>query len=230
MKKISIGSLLIVGLLGTAAAEKKDRTEVSAPPADTGIFVPRPASVEVADLQELLELKNMYVRKYDLSGIRDTTLRVVFQVDEYFGRDSMRTLNRSVLGDVYARWDSSYLSGLKFQFVPKSDSTALLFCDLEDRGGRGTLLKFRRAAPDFKIYNSYEPKPFKSSGLKPGNMVPVMLFGSFWYDAELSKHFGGEPAYRFCMENEMEADMRNEAFDRMSHYWIVRIGLEKRER
>lgn len=79
----------------------------------------------------------MYVRKYDLSGIRDTTLRVVFQVDEYFGRDSMRTLNRSVLGDVNARWDSSYLSGLKFQFVPKSDSTALLFCDLEDRGGRG---------------------------------------------------------------------------------------------
>ncbi|SUE34012.1 hypothetical protein [Rikenella microfusus] len=140
----------------------------------------------------------MYVRKYDLSGIRDTTLRVVFQVDEYFGRDSMRILNRSVLGDVYARWDSSYLSGLKFQFVPKSDSTALLFCDLEDRGGRGTLLKFRRAAPDFKIYNSYEPKPFKSSGLKPGNMVPVMLFGSFWYDAELSKHFGGEPAYRFA--------------------------------
>lgn len=61
-------------------------------------------------------------------------------------------------------------------------------------------------------------------------MVPVMLFGSFWYDAELSKHFGGEPAYRFCMENEMEADMRNEAFDRMPHYWIVRIGLEKRER
>lgn len=119
------------------AAEKKDRTEVSAPPADTGIFVPRPASVEVADLQELLELKNMYVRKYDLSGIRDTTLRVVFQVDEYFGRDSMRTLNRSVLRDVYARWDLSYLSGLKFQFVPKSDSTALLFCDLEDRGGRG---------------------------------------------------------------------------------------------
>lgn len=226
MKKILIGSLLALVSLGTVAAKKNVKpapVQVAA-----GVFRMQEAPVGAADLQELLELKEMYVRKYDLSGLRDTSLQLTLRIDEYFGRDSVRTERELVLGDVYSGWDSSYVQSLKFLFVPKTDSTAMLYCDLEGRMQMGTLLKFSKAEPDFKRYNAYRPKPFKPEELKVGEKVPVMLFGAFWYDTELSKHFGGEPAYRFCMENEMDADMNNVAFDRMPHYWVLYVGLQKR--
>lgn len=228
MKKILCWSLLALLSAGTAAAKKNVRPAAQPAPAETGVFPMRETSVGEADLQELLELKGMYIRKYDLSGIRDTTLQVTLRIDEYFGRDSVRTVREMVLGDVWSRWDSSYVKSLKFLIVPKTDSTAMFYCNLEGRGQRGELLKFSRAEPDFKRFNSYRPKPFKFEGLEAGKVVPVMLFGAFWYDAELSKHFGGEPAYRFCMQNEMLADRQDEAFGSMPHYWVVCVGLEKR--
>lgn len=228
MKKILVWSLLFLMSAGTVAAKKKVKPASASMAID--VFPAATLPVEAGDLQELLELKGMYIRKYDLSGIRDSTLRMVLQINEYFGRDSMRTIRRLALGDVYSPWDSSYLKSLKFLFVPKTDSTAMLYCDLEERMQVGTLLKYRRAEPDFKRHNTYRPRPFKTGGLKAEETVPVMLFGAFWYDAELSKHYGGEPAYRFCMEKQMDVDMHNEAFGRMPHYWVIRLGLEKREK
>lgn len=227
MKKILCWSLLALLSAGTAAAKKNVRPAQTAP-AETGVSRMQETPVGAADLQELLELKEMYIRKYDLSGLRDTTLQVTLRIDEYFGRDSMRTERELVLGDVYSRWDSSYLKCLKFLFVPKTDSTIMLYVDLEERGTRGQLLNLTKAEPDFKRFNTYRPKPFKLGGLEAGKDVPVMLFGAFWYDAELSKHFGGEPAYRFCMRHEMLADMQDEAFDTMPHYWVISVGLKKR--
>lgn len=226
MKKILIGSLLALAAIVTATAKKSPKPTPA--PMQTGVFQTAKLPVDATDLQELLELKGMYVHKYDLSGIRDSTLRVTFRIDEHFGRDSVRTVREMVLGDVSSRWDSSYLKNLKLLFVPKTDSSAVLYCNLEERMQAGAMLKFRKAEPDFKIYNSYRPKPFKLDGLEIGKEMPVLLFGAFWYDAKLSERWGGEPAYRFCMENEMNADMHNEAFDRMPHYWVVYVGLEKR--
>ncbi|WP_298063306.1 DUF5041 domain-containing protein [uncultured Rikenella sp.] len=226
MKKILCWSLLALMSAGAAVAKKNVRPAQPAP-AQTGVFPMREVQTETADLQELLELKGMYIRKYDLSGIRDTTLRVVVQIDEYFGRDSVRPVRKIVLGDIWSQRDSSYVKSLKFLIVPKTDSTAMFYCDLEDRGQRGELLKFNRAKPDFKKFNSYRPRPFKFEGLEAGKVVPVMLFGAFWYDAELSERYHAS-LYRFCMENEMAADMHNQAFDNMPHYWVIRVGLEKR--
>lgn len=226
MKKILFWSLLALVSAGTVAAKKNGKPVPAS--GITDVFPAAKLPVDVADLQELLELKGMYVHKYDLSGIKDTTLQVIFQVDEYFGRDSVRTVRRLVMGNLYSQWDSTFSQNLKFMIVPHSDSTAMLYCDLEGRMKAAALLKFRRAEPDFKRYNTYRPKSFKTEGLGVDGEVPVMLFGAFWYDAELSKRFGGEPAYRFCMEREMDADMHNEAFGRMPHYWIVYIGLQKK--
>ena len=92
----------------------------------------------------------------------------------------------------------------------------------------GTFLKLRKIEPDFKFYSSYMPKPFKPCGLKPGEMVPMILFGASWYDEEVSKAYG-TTIIRFCMEDELDPEMTNDAFDRMPHYWVVRIGVEKRE-
>lgn len=145
MKTIWFALVLVLVSLGTVGAQKKDRSATSLPQADTGGCMPRPVSVDVADLQKLLEQKNLYVHKYDLSGLRDTTLRVVCQIDEYIGRDSVKTLRRAVLGNVYSAWDSTYVTTLSLHFVPLSDSTASLHCGMKERGQVGTFLRFRKA-------------------------------------------------------------------------------------
>nr|WP_274957639.1 DUF5041 domain-containing protein [Millionella massiliensis] len=104
----------------------------------------------------------------------------------------------------------------------------MLYCGLKERGEMGTFLKLRKTGPDFKFYSSYMPKPFKPCGLKPGEMVPMTLLGASWYDEEVSKTYG-TTIVRFCMKVELDPEMTNTAFDRMPHYWVVRIGVEKRE-
>lgn len=225
MKMILIASLLTCAFYGTTEAKKKP-APVPAQTERTRSLTAVP--VDAADLQELLELKGMYICKYDLSGIRDTSMQVTMRIDEHFGRDSVRTVQRLAMGDIFSRWNSTYSESLKVMIVPQTDSTSMLYCDLEGRMKAGVVLKLRKAPPKFKIYNTYRPVPFKMEKLKTGEQVPVMLFGSFWHDAKLSERLGGEPAYRFCMEKVMEADMRNEAFDLMPHYWVVYVGLQKK--
>ena len=95
------------------------------------------------------------------------TLRVVFQIDEQIGRDLVRTLRRPELGTVYSFWELTYVTALNVYIGQQSDSTAMLYCGLKERGEMGTFLKLRKIEPDFKFYSSYMPKPFKPCGLKP---------------------------------------------------------------
>lgn len=225
MKMILIASLLAWAFVGTTEAKKKP-APVLAQTEEVRSLATVP--VDAADLQELLELKGMYIYKYDLSGIRDTSMQVTVRVDEHFGRDSVRTIRRLMMGDLFYRWNSTYSESLKVMIVPQTDSTSMLYCDLEGRMKAGVVLNLRKVPPKFTLYNTYRPVPFKMEELKMGEQVPVMLFGSFWHDAKLSERLGGQPAYRFCMEKVMEADMRNEAFDLMPHYWVVYVGLQKK--
>lgn len=225
MKRILIASLLAWAFVGTTEAKKKPAPVSTQTEEARGLSA---VPVDAADLQELLELRGMYIYKYDLSGIRDTSMQVTMRIDEHFGRDSVRTVQRLMMGDLFSRWNSTYSESLKVMIVPQTDSTSMLYCDLEGRMKAGIVLKLRKAAPMFKRYNTYSPRPFKTEELKTGEQVPVTLFGSFWHDAKLSERLGGEPAYRFCMEKEMDADMHNEAFDLMPHYWVVYVGLQKK--
>ncbi len=242
MKKILMLGMVVLGLVGTTEAKKRteratgktaSRVEAAKDEqgSESGSLEWKEGKIETQDLRELLELKEMYVYKYDLSGVRDTSLRVMVQLDEYFGRDSMRTVRLMSFGKVFeGRRDEGqkYLTDLKFYFMPQSDSTMLVYCLLEGRMMSSFWLKMKKIAPDFKDYGSYSPKSFDTKELKVDQTVPVLLFGSSWYDAEISKYYRGMPIYRFCPENQLPEDMNSESFDRMPHYWVIRVGLQHR--
>jgi hypothetical protein len=236
MKKILILMLSAWVAVGAVGAKKRtkqcaNQTVVSTVDTAAGCLAWKAMPIETQDLRELLELKEMYVYKYDLSGVRDTSLRVMVQLDEYFGRDSMRTVRLMSFGKVFeGRRDEGqkYLTDLKFYFMPQSDSTMLVYCLLEGRMMSSFWLKMKKIAPDFKDYGSYSPKSFDTKELKVDQTVPVLLFGSSWYDAEISKYYRGMPIYRFCPENQLPEDMNSESFDRMPHYWVIRVGLQHR--
>jgi len=66
----------------------------------------------------------------------------------------------------------------------------------------------------------YFVKPFKPQDASSGAKIPVVLYGSSWYDPKYN-------IYRFCMENELDPDRKNEAFTLMPHYFVFGFSLEK---
>jgi hypothetical protein len=67
-------------------------------------------------------------------------------------------------------------------------------------------------------------KPFKVPvNFKNGDKVPLLLIGSFW---DSTSPDGEMKIERFCMENELESDFSNKAFDEMPHYFVFGIKIE----
>jgi hypothetical protein len=62
------------------------------------------------------------------------------------------------------------------------------------------------------------------SEFKIGSKIPLLLIGSFW---DTTSKGGSMKGLRFCMENELSADFKNQAFDMMPHYFIIGIQIEK---
>ena len=77
----------------------------------------------------------------------------------------------------------------------------------EDPGGR--LSRFE-----------YRTLPFAFQEIIPEKKIPILLLGSSWYD-EKSK------VVRFCTDNELKADLSNDAFKFMPQYYIFSIELKE---
>ncbi len=64
---------------------------------------------------------------------------------------------------------------------------------------------------------SYHTRTFKTGDLTMGKFIPLVLFGSAWYDEKIGTH-------RFCGEREINPDMSSEILKYIPHYYV--IGFE----
>lgn len=67
-----------------------------------------------------------------------------------------------------------------------------------------------------KLY-MYYTRPFKTGELATGQFIPLVLFGSMWYDKDFGIH-------RFCGESVIDPDMSSRILKYIPHYYI--IGIE----
>ncbi len=66
----------------------------------------------------------------------------------------------------------------------------------------------------------YIVRPFKYQEVVLGRKIPVVLYGSSWYDAK-------NDIVRFCDENELNADFSSDAFKEMPHHYVFSIELSE---
>lgn len=118
-----------------------------------------------------------------------------------------------------------YIMGRKIMvgFTPiVNDSIRPVLMEVENQGSSGIHLSM---LPQYENNNSidgkklylYMAKPFKPQELKTSQFIPLVMFGSFWYDKKYGFH-------RFCGENEIDPDMSSEIFKYIPHYYV--IGIE----
>ena len=67
----------------------------------------------------------------------------------------------------------------------------------------------------------YDYFPFTVSELKLGEFMPLVMFGSYWFDEEAG-------FYRFCGESELEADLSSKILSLIPHYYIIGMTVTKR--
>ena len=77
--------------------------------------------------------------------------------------------------------------------------------------------------PDTAYKKPHGCKPFMlPNDFSIGSKIPLLLIGSYW---DSSSKEGAMSIERFCMENEMNPDFSNKAFDVMPHYYIFGISI-----
>lgn len=106
------------------------------------------------------------------------------------------------------------------QYPSGVDSLAKwMFC-IPELGQMASPLKLRNAAPaqSERPFYGYSSRPFKTDTFEAGKFIPLLFFGSMWYDER-----GG--MYRFCGETEIAPDLSSEIVGNVPHFYVIGIEL-----
>ena len=66
---------------------------------------------------------------------------------------------------------------------------------------------------------NYYLRPFKLEKFEKGKFIPLLIYGSSWWDADCE-------CYRFCGDNELSPDMTSELLKDSPHYFIIGVKFE----
>ena len=73
-----------------------------------------------------------------------------------------------------------------------------------------------------KKFYSYHSRPFALKDVKMGEFIPLVLFGSVWWDEQFKLH-------RFCGEDELAPDLSSKIVKDIPHYYIIGIEIKPAE-
>lgn len=182
-------------------------------------FIPAPLFEKNSDSAWILESYNIHAYQVDLQPVREKHVKLKIYLDEYHGRDSVTNrLNQGFEtrrsfpeGPVYQ------MERLRSMFRFKTDSTAFISLSIPD------FFAFQLPVDLESVNNSgyfYNSRPFARTDFETGKKIPVVLYGSNWYDEQFD-------VYRFCGRKELPVDMNDEMFDLIPHYFIISLKVEE---
>lgn len=208
-----------------------------------------PADVTFDDMRTVLESAGFASYAYDLRSFLqdDGSYEVAIRIKEYDGDralDNDRVLHlgstRLLLSDfpeeTRAEIPDSMLLDPERGIIREGgrlvlgryptgiDSISRWVFSLEN-GGRGSLQFDLKAvhAPDQAPFYSYESRPFVMSGFESGRFIPLLLFGSMWYDAQAG-------VFRFCGEREIDPDLtKGVIVKQVPHFYILGVELTAKQ-
>ena len=227
MKKISIITLTLV-LSCTAFGQQIKKQDVA-----------------TDDLITLLNAAGYELFSFDVSEMLDERYNITFIRKEYEDRKEIASLNlttvqnKRLLTDFPEyQWQQIIDAGriidsktqaiahaekFNFGFYPSgNDSTKFIQIDVPGFMRSGGPLKLRGfpVKDSDKKFFSYHTRPFKIDTFEADKFIPLVLFGSVWYDERMN-------GYRFCGERELEPDMSSESLQYLPHYYVFGVRFVK---
>lgn len=221
--------LLLVTFAGTRAADIK------------------PLQSTFDDYLPLLNMDGYHVYSFDIKSLADREYTLAFTCREYHG-DSL--VNNNILRHTPAIRNMLMLSEFSEEdratikpedmydadrgiiacaekmiigTLSKNDSTTTVMISVENRMTFSTplALKPMHNPETSRDQYWYETRPFKVGEIKLDTFMPLMLYGSGWYDPRYK-------VLRFCGEGKLEPDMSSEMIREIPHSYVVGVTITEK--
>ena len=204
----------------------------------------KPLKATFEDYIPLLENAGYHVYSFDIESLADKKYRLTFSCREYEG-DSL--VNKDIIGFKASTRNMSLLSEFPEEdqrsITPeemydssrgiyscaekivvgtyvKNDSTTVLVVDVENRYSFSVYLHLkpvRNPEMDKNLY-IYNTKPFKLGEVKPGEFIPLVMYGSAWFDPKYK-------VIRFCGEDVLSPDMSSRIIKDIPYSYVIGVEI-----
>ena len=169
------------------------------------------AEAKPKDALEQKKPQDDNVLTYDISSLQDSASLIILVIREYNQNGMVSEVKGQRL---------KMAKTLSIGFSPRqsvqSDSMVTVSVHPEHQNGlaRDLVLKSVPNAPE--TFYLYEKVPIRVSALRPNTFIPLVLYGSFWWDSNYK-------ICRFCGEKELTEEniKENEFFKYSPHYYII---------
>ena len=204
-------------------------------------------NIELEDLVTLLGAAGYALFSYDITEMLNERYDIVFIQKEYEIGKEIATSNRTVVQNKRLLTDFpetlwqeiidagriidpntqaiSHAEKFSFGFFPSNnDSTKRMQIDIPGFARSTSIFKLRGlpVKDSDKLFYSYQTRPFKIKEFKEDEFIPLILFGSVWYDERFN-------IFRFCGEREIEPDMSSEILKDVPHHYVMGVQFAKKQ-
>lgn len=196
------------------------------------------------DYIPLLEEAGYFVYSFDIKSLNDKRYLIKFSCREY-KRDSL--VNKNIMTYPFKKsnlmmledfpeedqkdirktemYDSErgiYKCAEKIVIgtYPQNDSTTNVIIDIDEMG-RSTLPLSLRTVMNPRTGTSicrYMPRPFEVGEFKLGTFIPLMFYGSLWFDEKYG-------FFRFCGEDVLNPEMTDMLIKDVPHSYVIGITV-----
>lgn len=204
---------------------------------------------DFSDYIPLLNAAGYEVFTFDISSLKDETYNIEFIFQEYSKgvlvenqseEASLRYIfrNRRMLSDFPEEYHQEIIAEgpiydlekgictlgekISIGFSPSADSLKSVSMTVDNIGAIRKLLpmKAQNTAPG-KYEYMYDYRPFKVSEIQLGAYIPLVMFGSYWYDEQYD-------LFRFCGESELDPDLSSKMLASIPHYYVLGMTVTKK--
>ena len=199
MKRTLLAMALLLGMMSSNAQEIKTQ------------------EVTADDYIQLFEEMGYKVYSFDISEFED--VRSYQPIIKHYKQGDKE--GEYILGGEFG-WSVSgeHKSNVKVTFSPeeKGKKVGVYF---DDNSGLSFPITFEgQTSPDGEVNYSCESRPFKLEGKMIDGFYPLVLLGSYWYDA-------GSKVFRFCGSTEMTSELKEDIMKRIPEYYIIGVKIER---
>ena len=151
------------------------------------------------------------VLTYDISFVSDSASRIIIVIREYD--------QQGMVGEMKGQ-GLKMAKTLSIGFSPRqsvqSDSMVTVYVGPKHRNGLAGDLVLKPVPDAPETFYLYEKVPFRVSAIRPNTFIPLVLYGSFWWDSKYK-------ICRFCGEKELTEENIRESdyFKHSPHYYII---------
>ena len=183
------------------------------------------------DLSELLEGPGrydmtVYIKEYE-SGVEIRSREFPCGPNKLLVSDFPEEMRGEILPEDMADPQAGiYMLAKKLTigFYPSgTDSTAMLNFSIPEMREASQRLKLRSVTSSSGYtLTKYCTRPFGIDSFEAGKFIPLVFYGSMWFDAEHN-------LFRFCGENEIAPDLSGEIVGNIPHFYVIGIEFSPKQ-